>query len=196
MYVCGVNGGRGGGGAGVTGVILVRVYGCASQYFNIHIPGLWKNGSIHILDRPKWPIHIHPFDFYTALKNIAVSSLNSKRISSLEKSLRKNFIRIYRDVRKVGPFAYESRKIRSVIYFLLKRGLKRGVGGGHSARTSVLCHIQGSYPTRGLNMGFHIFTKKCFIMARLELIQRCCATWKNLLTRIIFFNKARRNKNK
>ena len=39
--------GWGGGGGG---------YGCASQYFKtypIHIPGLRKNGSIHILDHPK-----------------------------------------------------------------------------------------------------------------------------------------------
>ena len=58
----------------------------------------------------------------------------------------------------MGPFTYESRTIRSVIYFLLKRGANHvylaslksggGVGGGvggvgkrHSARTSVLCHI-------------------------------------------------------
>ena len=65
-------------------------------------------------------------------------------------SVQKN-IRIYRDVRKVGPFTYESRKIGSVIYFLLKKkrgliiylaALKRGPFGTH------ICTIPyiGSYP--------------------------------------------------
>ena len=69
----------------------VRLGRAASQYFKIypiHIPGLRK-----ILDHPKcWPIHILPFDFLNPLfagyyTNITVNSYNTKRISSLEKSL-------------------------------------------------------------------------------------------------------------
>ena len=48
--------------------------------------------------------------------NIAVNSLNVKRTSSLEKIYERK-LRIYPDVRKVGPFTYESRKIGSVRYF-------------------------------------------------------------------------------
>ena len=76
--------------------------------------------------------------------NIAVNSLNTKRNSSLDKSLSETNIRFYRDVKKVGLFLYESRQIGSVIYFLLKkRGYILGSAEkeGHSARTSVLYRV-------------------------------------------------------
>ena len=48
--------------------------------------------------------------------NIAVNSLNTKRTSSLEKSLSYKNI-----VRKMRPFVYQSRKNGSAKYFLLKK---------------------------------------------------------------------------
>ena len=123
MYVS-----RGGWGGGCNlGVILVR----ASQYFKtypIHIPGLRKNGPIHILDHPKcWPIHILPFDFlypffagyYT---NILVSSSNTKRISSLEKSLSEKYVHIP-GCQKNGAFHIGIPKNGAIhILFVEKRG--------------------------------------------------------------------------
>ena len=127
-------GGRGGwGGGGVGGVWGGGEfwYGCASQYFKtypIHIPGLRKNGPIHILDHPKcWPIHILPFDFlypffagyYT---NIILSSCNTKRISSLEKSLSEKYVHIP-GCQKNGAFHIGIQKKRSIhILFVEKRG--------------------------------------------------------------------------
>ena len=110
------------------GVILVRM---ASQYFKtypIHIPGLWKNGPIHILDHSKcWPIHILLFDFlypffagcYT---NITVNSCNTKRISSLEKSLSEKYVHIP-GCQKNGVFHIGIQKNRAIrILFVEKRG--------------------------------------------------------------------------
>ena len=85
------------------------LYECASQYFKtypIHIPGLWKHGPIDILDRLKcWPIHILSFDFLYPFiagcqTNIAVNSLNTKRTSSLEKSLSEKYVNIPQSSRK------------------------------------------------------------------------------------------------
>ena len=133
-------------------------HGCASQYFEtspIHISGLWKNGPIHILDCPKcWPIHILPFDFFThlllAVRQLSQSTRWMPREQEAPKNLWSKNIRIYRDVRKVGPFIYESRKIGSDIYFLLKKGCYHIPGSaekvGHSARTSVLFHIKEVTP--------------------------------------------------
>ena len=49
------------------GVNVVQV--CEPEFRNqpiIHIPDLWKNGPIRILDRLKcWPIHKLPLSFYT-----------------------------------------------------------------------------------------------------------------------------------
>ena len=48
----GGGGGPGGGGSNL-GVILVRICEPVFQDYPIHIPGLRKNGPIHILDHPK-----------------------------------------------------------------------------------------------------------------------------------------------
>ena len=80
-----------------------------------------KNGPIHILDRPKcWPIYILPFDLYTHLL-LVVDKYSSQSIEYQEnkqpqKSLSEKNIRIYRDVRKMGLFTYESRKFHYAIY--------------------------------------------------------------------------------
>ena len=96
--------------------------------YPIHIPGLRKKGPIHILDHPKcWPIHILPFDFlypfyagyYT---NIIVSSCNTKRISSLEKSLSEKYVHIP-GCQKNGAFHIGIQKNRAFhILFVEKRG--------------------------------------------------------------------------
>ena len=95
--------GRGGGGwgwGGNRGNFGTDVRASISKTYPIHMPGLRKNGPIHILDHPNcWPIHILPFDFlypffagyYT---NIMVNSCNTKRISSLEKSLSEKYVHI------------------------------------------------------------------------------------------------------
>ena len=73
-----------------------------------YIPGLWKNGPIHILYLPKcWPIHILPFDvLYSFIAgswtNIAVSSSNTKT-SSPAKSLSEKYTHIT-ECQKVAPF--------------------------------------------------------------------------------------------
>ena len=69
-----------------------------------------------------------PLIFYTHLL-LVVDRYRSQFIEYQEnqqpqKTMSEKNIRIYRDVRKVGPFTYESRKMGSVIYFLLK---KRGL---------------------------------------------------------------------
>ena len=120
----------GGGGVGVVnfGVIVVREP--EFRKLNpIHMPGFWKNGPIHILDRPEcWPIHILPFDFYTYLLLVVGQISQSIHWIPKEQAASKNLwaknICIYRDVRKAGPFTYESRKIRpAIILFVEKRGL-------------------------------------------------------------------------
>ena len=113
---------------GNLGVILV---GCGSQYFKtypIHIPGLWKNGHIHIHDHPKcWPIHILPFDFvpifFCWLLDKYHSQLwNTKRIRSLEKSLSETYVHIP-GCKKNGAFHIGIQKNRVIhILFVEKRG--------------------------------------------------------------------------
>ena len=142
--------GRGGG-----GVIL---YGWARQYFEtypIQIPGLWKKWTIHILDHPKcWPIHVLLFDFFYPFfagcyTYITVNSCNTKRISSLEKSLRENYVHIP-GCQKNGAFHIGTQKIGPFIYFLLKKVgqsytwqcWKRGLFGTHIHTMPYI----GSYP--------------------------------------------------
>ena len=94
----------------------------------IHITDLRKNGPIHILDHPKcWPIHILPFDFlypffagyYT---NITVNSYNTKRLSSLKKSLSEKYVHIP-GCQKNGAFHIGIQKNRAIhILFVEERG--------------------------------------------------------------------------
>ena len=91
------------------------------------ITGLWKNGPIHIFDRPKcWPIHILSFDFYTHLLLVVRQNPQSIHWIACEKAASKNLwaknMCIYLDVRKLGPFTYQWRKIGSVITGLWKTG--------------------------------------------------------------------------
>ena len=139
------------GGLGVggnLGVIVVRV--CEPElYIIIHIPALWKNGPIHILVVQNVDLFIYcPLIFYIHLL-LVVDRYCSQFIEYQENKQPQKIsewknVRIYQDVRKVGPFTYKSRKIGPVIYFLLKKGANHIPGsaekGGHSARTSILCH--------------------------------------------------------
>ena len=103
----------------------------ASQYFKtypIHIPGLWKRWPIDILDRLKcWPIHILSFDFLYPFiagcqTNITVNSLNTKRTSSLEKSLSEKYVNIP-GCQKNGAFHKGILKNRVMhILFVEKKG--------------------------------------------------------------------------
>ena len=95
---------------------MVRV--CGPVFRNLPHSYTWslKNRPIHILDRRKCcPIHILPFDFYTHLLLVVRQFYRSHFIQCQENkqprkiSDRKN-IQIYWDVRKAGPFTYESRK--------------------------------------------------------------------------------------
>ena len=132
------------GGGGNLGVILVRV--CEPVFQNLPHSHTWplKNGPIHILPHPKcWPIHILPFDFlypffagcYT---NITVNSCNTKKISSLEKSLSEKYVHIP-GCQKNGVFHIGIQKKWVIhIFFVEKRGpiiylavLKRGLFGTH-----------------------------------------------------------------
>ena len=103
------------------------------------------------LDHPKcWPIHILPFDFLSPFfagyyTNITVNSCNTKRISSLEKSLSEKYVHIP-GCQKNGAFHIGIQKNRAIhILFVEKKGASHIPGsaekGGYSARTSVLCHI-------------------------------------------------------
>ena len=118
---------RGGLGAVNLRIIVVRV--CEPVFRNLPQSYTWplKNRTLSYT----WSSKMLAYS-YTALwflypfiagnwTNIAINSLNTKRTSSLDKSLSKKNIRIYRDVRKVGPFTYESRKNGSVIYFLVEK---------------------------------------------------------------------------
>ena len=77
--------------------------------------------------------------------NITVNSCNTKRISSLEKSLSEKYVHIP-GCQKNGAFHIGIQKNWAIhILFVEKRGpiiylaaLKKG---GYSARTSILCHI-------------------------------------------------------
>ena len=118
----------GGGGGGNLGVILVRV--CEPVFQNLSHSYTWpsKNGPIHTLDHPKcWPIHILPFDFlYPFLAgyytNIIVNSCNTKRISSLEKSLNEKYVHIP-GCQNNGAFHIGIQKNRVIhILFVEKRG--------------------------------------------------------------------------
>ena len=118
-----------GGGGGVTVVILVRV--CEPVFQNLPLSYTWplKNGPIHMLGHPKcWPIHILPFDFlyrffagyYT--KFVTVNSCNTKRISSLEKSLSEKYVHIP-GCQKNGAFHIGIQKNRAIhILFVEKKG--------------------------------------------------------------------------
>ena len=81
--------------------------------------------------------------------NITVNSCNTKRISSLEKSLSEKYVHIPGCQKKWGPHR-ESRKTGPFIYFLLKKGnqsytwqcWKRGLFGTHVRNMPYI----GSYP--------------------------------------------------
>ena len=92
-------------------------YGCVSQYFEtypIHIPGLWKNRLIHILDRPKcWPIHILSCDFYTHLLLVVRQSIYWIRRE--QAPLTKPWVKIYTHLpgcQKSGAFHIQIKKNR------------------------------------------------------------------------------------
>ena len=58
------------------------------------------------------------------------------------------YAHLNRDIKKMGPFIYQSRKKKvSHIQFPWKKGAYRIPGsaekGGYSGRTSVPCHIKG-----------------------------------------------------
>ena len=141
--------GRGvGGGGGGQGWLW---YECASQYFKtypIHIPGLWKHGPIDILDRLKcWPIHILSFDFLYPFiagcqTNITVNSLNTKRTSSLEKSLSEKYVNIP-GCQKNGAFHIGILKNRVMhILFVEKKGANHITG---SAEKRAIRHAHPYY---------------------------------------------------
>ena len=148
----GVGWGWGGGGeCGNLGVILLWVCEPVFQTYPIHMPGLRKNGPIHILDHPKcWPIHILLFDvfypffagYYT---DITVNSYKTKWISSLEKSLSKKICAYTRMSEKWGLSHRNPEKSGNSYTFCWKKGANHipssAEKGGYSARTSVLCHI-------------------------------------------------------
>ena len=140
------------GGGGVE-VIVVRV--CEPVFRNLPYSytwpfDLWKNGPIHILDRPKcWPIHILPFDFYTHLllvvRQLSQSIYWIPREQEVSKNRWTKNIRIYRDVRIAGPFKYEPRKIGSVTLSWWKKGANHIPGSAEKRwpfGTSVLCHTK------------------------------------------------------
>ena len=113
------------------GVIVVRV--CEPVFQNIPHSYTWplkKNGPIHILDHPKCcPIHILPFDFCPHLLLVVrqisqsiVNSLNTKRTSSLEKSLSEKYMHIP-GCQKNGTFNKGIQKNLVIhILFVEKRG--------------------------------------------------------------------------
>ena len=89
---------------------------------------LKKNGPIHILVHPKyWPIHILLFEFLypfcaCCYTNITVNSCNTKRISSLEKSLSEKYVHIP-GCQKNRAFHIGIQKNRAIhILFVEKRG--------------------------------------------------------------------------
>ena len=132
-------------------------YECASQYFKtypIHIPGLWKHGPIDILDHLKcWPIHILSFEFLYPFAgcqtNIIVSSLNTKRTSSLEKSLSEKYVNIP-GCQKNGAFhiGILKNRVMHILFVEKKEGQSYNWQRlkGHSARTSVLWHMYRKLP--------------------------------------------------
>ena len=124
----------GGGGVGVGGGGLLRGNFGTGVRTNISKPTLFiylafeKTGPTHILDHPKcWPIHILPFDFLYPFfagyhTNITVNSCNTKRISSLEKSLSEKYVHIP-GCQKNGAFHTGIQKNRAIhILFVEKRG--------------------------------------------------------------------------
>ena len=156
----GRGGGGGGAGAGVTGVILVRV--CEPVFQNLPHSYTWplkkrthsytwSSKMLTYSYTALWffvPIFCWLLDKYQSIHVISRGKAASKILWA------KNMC-IYQDVgpqdvRKMGPFTQESRKIGLFIYFLLKKGgqsytwqrWKRGLFGTH-IRTMPL----GSYPT-------------------------------------------------
>ena len=143
--------GRGGGGGGNLGVIVVRV--CEPVFQNLPHSYTWplKNGPIHILDHQNVDLFIycHFIFLYPFIAgcwtNIAVNSLNIKRTSSLEKSLSEKNVHI-QGCQKSGAFHIGIQKNRVIHILVVEKGGANHIPGsaekgGHSARTSVLCHI-------------------------------------------------------
>ena len=92
--------------------------------------GVWKKTDpfIYLIVRNVDLLIYCPLIFYTHLllvvRQIEQSIHWKPREQAASKNLWAKNIRIYRNIRRVGPFTYESRNIGSVIYFLLK---KRGM---------------------------------------------------------------------
>ena len=151
----GVGWGRGGN-LGVRGNFRTGVRASISKPTPFIYLAFEKNPPIHILDHPNcWPIHILPFDFLNPFFagyyiNFTVNSYNTKRISSLQKSLSEKYVHIP-GCQKNGAFHIGIQKNRAIhILFVEKRGpiiylaaLKKGA---IPARTSVLCHIYRKLP--------------------------------------------------
>ena len=133
-------------GGGNLRVIVVRM--CEPVFRNLPYSYIWPltktDPFIYFIVRNFDLLIYCPLIFYTLLlpvvTQISLSSLNSKRT---RKNRWSKIIRIYWDVRNVGPFTHDSRKI---ICLLLKKGgliiiflapLKKG----NIRHTSVLCHI-------------------------------------------------------
>ena len=150
--------GVGRGAAGVTGVILVRVWEPVFQ----NVPHsytwalkkrthsyTWSSKMLTYSYTSLW--FFVPF-FAGCYTNITVNSCNTctKRISSLEKSLSKKYVHIP-GCQKNGTFHKGIQKKSGHSYtFCWKKGANHIPGsaekGGYSARTSVLCHIQEVTP--------------------------------------------------
>ena len=106
--------------------------------------------------------------------NITVNSCNTKRISSLEKSLSEKHVHIP-GCQKNGTFHIGIQKNRAIhILFVEKKGANHIPGsaekGGYSACTSVLCHIEGPPPPRIRPFDDHAVYTVCGLRA----IQEAC----------------------
>ena len=140
-----------GGGGGNLGVVLVRV--CEPVFQNLSHSYTWPlkkrthsyTWSSKMLTYSYTDLSfLYPL-FAGCYTNITVNSCNTKRISSLEKSLSEKYVHIP-ECQKNGAFHIGIQKNRAIhILFVKKRGpiiylaaLKKG---GYSARISVLCHI-------------------------------------------------------
>ena len=134
-------------------IIPFRLGGMASQYFktyHIHIPGLWKNGPIHILDHPKcWHIHILLFDFCTHLLWL-LDKYHSQFIeyqgNKQPRTISERKICAHTRMSEKWGLSHRNPEKSGHSYtFLLKKGCQSFTWqrwkGDHLARTSILCHI-------------------------------------------------------
>ena len=141
-------------GCGVGGVTRVIVVRCASQYFEtypIHLCGLWKRDPFMYLIVQNVDLFIIcPLIFCTHLLLVVRQILQSVHWIPREQAASKNLwaknIPICRDVGKKWGLSHTNEEKSGQSYtFSWKRGANHIRGsaekGGHSARTSVLCHI-------------------------------------------------------